>query len=120
MLKSQKLVMVPDFCGLAKVTREVFKKAKIQINEYEGKAFSYGALADWAQNGIGSAVLPKSKIQSDIKSIPLIDGKNSVERVRYIAIGNINSNQSLKLFCEHIKNTAGHLSKGISLEHSCE
>jgi len=119
-LKSQKLVMVPDSCGLSKVTREVFKKAKIQLNEYEGKAFSYSALAEWAQNGIGSAVLPKSKIQSDIKSIPLMDGNNSVERIRYVAIGNINSNQSLKLFCEHIKNTSGRLSKGLALEQSCE
>ena len=119
-LKSQKLVMIPDSCGLAKVTREIFKKAKVRLNEYEGKAFSYSALADWAQNGIGSAVLPKSKIQSDIKSIPLMDSNNSVERIRYVAIGNLNSNQSLKLFCEHIKNTAGHLSKGLALEQSCE
>lgn len=118
-LKAQKFVMVPDSCGLAKVTREVFKKARIPLTEYEGKAFSYGALTDWAQNGIGAAVLPKSKIQTDIKSIPLVDSNNTVERIRYVAIGNTKTNPKLKMFTDHIKETAGRLSKGLALEQSC-
>lgn len=118
-LRTQKFVMVPDTCGLAKVTREVFKKARIPLTEYEGKAFSYGALTDWAQNGIGLAVLPKSKIQSDIKSIPLVDSNNAVERIRYVAIGNTKNNPKLKMFTDHVKETAGRLSKGLALEQSC-
>ncbi len=118
-LRSQKFVMVPDSCGLAKVTREVFKKARIPLSEYEGKAFSYGALTDWAQNGIGAAVLPKSKIQSNIKSISLLDSHEKSEQIRFVAIGNTAKNPKLKVFSDYIKETAPRLSKGLSLEHSC-
>lgn len=118
-LKAQKFVMVPESCGLAKVTREIFKKAKVPLHEYEGRAFSYSALTDWAHNGIGSAVLPRSKVGQDTKFLPLVDAHNSVERIRFVAIGNTSSNSRFKAFVEHIKNTSARLSKGLALEQSC-
>jgi DNA-binding transcriptional LysR family regulator len=118
-LRDEKFVMVPDSCGLARITREIFKKAKVPLNEYEGKAFSYSALTDWAQNGIGSAVLPKSKISKDTKSLPVMDSNSSVERIRFVAIGNTSSYSRFKAFTEHIRNTSGRLSKGLALDQSC-
>lgn len=115
-LKAQKFVMVPDSCGLAKVTREIFKKAKVPLNEYEGKAFSYSALTDWAQNGIGSAVLPKSKVNKETKSLPLLDSGNSAERIKFVAIGNTSSLSRFDSFVEHIRSTSGRLSTGLALE----
>ncbi len=117
-LGDQKFVMVPDSCGLARVTREIFKKARVPLNEYEGKAFSYSALADWAQNGIGSAVLPESKVGANIQYRPLTDTRNTVERIRFIAIGNSSSLQRFKAFTDHIRLTSERLSKGLAREPS--
>ena len=114
-LEKQTFVMVPDACGLARVTRDIFKKAKVPLNEYEGKAFSYSALSDWAQNGIGSAVLPKSKVTGTGKSVVLKDAENRVERIRFVAICSSSSCLRFKAFAEHIRNTSGCLSKGLAL-----
>jgi DNA-binding transcriptional LysR family regulator len=118
-LKGQKFVMVPDTCGLASVTRDIFKKAKVPLDEYEGKAFSYSALTDWAQSGIGSAVLPRSKVTQDTQALALTDSSNSPERIRFVAIGSTSSRVRFKAFTDHIKNTAGRLSQQLALEHSC-
>ncbi|NQZ30990.1 MAG: LysR family transcriptional regulator [Oceanospirillaceae bacterium] len=59
-------VMVPDSCGLSEITRSLIRTSRLDIIEYEGKAMSYQVLADWASNGLGSAILPKSKIAAHI------------------------------------------------------
>jgi len=119
-LKNHKFVMVPETCGLAKVTREVFKKARVPLVEYEGKAFSYGALTDWAQNGIGAAVLPKSKIQANINSVPLTDTNGNNEQIRFVAIGNAAKNPKLKIFTDYIKEISPKISQGLSLQATCK
>ena len=111
--KSQKFVMVPDSCGLSVVTRELFQKAKIQLNEYEGKALSYSALADWANNGLGSALLPKSKIPKEMRPIPFVDGSGVAVRIQYRAIWNSSISANLKVFIPHLKDAADRLSKGL-------
>ncbi|MCL4485143.1 MAG: LysR family transcriptional regulator [Nitrospirae bacterium] len=116
-LKDQKLVMVPDACGLARVTREIFRKAKVPLNEYEGKAFSYSALTDWAQNGIGSAVLPKSKVSGPGKCVVLTDPENRPEHIRFVSIGSSSSGLRFRDFMEHIRKTSGRLSEGLALGH---
>ena len=59
-------VMVADSCGLSEITRSLIRTSRLDIIEYEGKAMSYQVLADWASNGLGSAILPKSKIAAHI------------------------------------------------------
>ncbi len=117
-LRNQKFVMVPDACGLARVTREIFKKAKVTLHEYEGKAFSYSALAEWAQNGIGSEVLPRSKVSLKTKSLPLVDASNSPEYIRFVAIGNTSSYVRFKAFVEYIRKKSGYLARGLALDQS--
>jgi DNA-binding transcriptional LysR family regulator len=58
-------VMVPDACGLAKVTRAVFRRHRLKLNEYAGTAMSYRVLEEWAHLGIGAAILPRSKISAE-------------------------------------------------------
>lgn len=55
-------VMVPDGCGLAKVTRAVFRRHRLKLSEYAGAAMSYRVLQEWANLGIGAAILPRSKV----------------------------------------------------------
>lgn len=54
------VLMVPDACGLAIITRELFSNQ--DLSEYEGRAMSYQVLENWALSGLGAAILPKSKI----------------------------------------------------------
>jgi LysR family transcriptional regulator, hydrogen peroxide-inducible genes activator len=63
-ISDETFVMVPDSCGLAQATRKLFRAHRRRINEYSGQALSYQVLEQWADLGIGSAVLPKSKVTS--------------------------------------------------------
>ncbi len=56
-------VMVPDACGLARATRAAFKARQLTLREYPGEAMSYQVLQDWAALGIGSAIVPQSKVR---------------------------------------------------------
>jgi LysR family transcriptional regulator, hydrogen peroxide-inducible genes activator len=54
-------VMVPDSCGLTRLTRAVFRRHRLKLSEYAGAAMSYRVLQEWAHLGIGAAILPRSK-----------------------------------------------------------
>jgi DNA-binding transcriptional LysR family regulator len=58
-----RLVLTDGSCGLAPATRELFARARLSIDEYAGHAISYAALEEWADLGIGGAVLPASQIR---------------------------------------------------------
>lgn len=115
-LQHQKFVMVPDACGLSRVTREIFKKAKVTLQEYEGRAFSYSALTEWAQNGIGSALLPRSKVSRDTVCIPLLDERHSPEYIRFVSIGNAASYARFSPFTEHLRKNSASLARGLGLD----
>jgi DNA-binding transcriptional LysR family regulator len=70
-----RLVLTIDSCGLAPATRELFKQSRIGIDEYAGHAMTYAALEEWAELGIGGAILPASHIRAS-HAVPLVrDGK---------------------------------------------
>ena len=115
-LKGQKFVMVPDACGLARVTREIFKKAKVALHEYEGRAFSYSALTEWAQNGIGSALLPRSKVTGETPWIPLKDDSHVAEYIRFFSIGNSSGYSRFKAFTDYIRKNSASLARGLGLD----
>ena len=58
-------VLGPDGCGLAAATRHLFKSAGLKLKEYRGQALSYQVMQDWAELGIGSTILPASKIAAE-------------------------------------------------------
>jgi LysR family hydrogen peroxide-inducible transcriptional activator len=60
-------VLGPDGCGLASMTRNLFKKAGVTLNEYTGQALSYQVMLEWADIGIGATILPESKISSPFR-----------------------------------------------------
>jgi DNA-binding transcriptional LysR family regulator len=60
-------VLGPDGCGLAAMTRNLFKKAGATLKEYTGQALSYQVMLDWADIGIGATILPESKITSPFR-----------------------------------------------------
>jgi DNA-binding transcriptional LysR family regulator len=73
-IRDETFVMVPDVCGLAQVTRAVFRRHRYKLNEYPGEAMSYAVLQEWAQLGIGAAILPRSKVSDTGAEITGKDG----------------------------------------------
>ncbi len=61
-LDGDTFVMGPEVCGLAEATRNVFRNNGAELIEYRGKAQTYGIIEEWAELGIGSAILPKGKL----------------------------------------------------------
>jgi LysR family transcriptional regulator, hydrogen peroxide-inducible genes activator len=71
-IASETFVMVPDACGLTKTTRALFTRQGLTLNEYAGQAMSYAVLQEWADLGIGSAILPRSKLQEGTAAVILM------------------------------------------------
>jgi DNA-binding transcriptional LysR family regulator len=69
------LILTAGHCGLAQATRQLFDSVSLRLNEYPGKPISYSAVQEWTDLGIGSGLLPASKVNSDhTRSFsPLVD-----------------------------------------------
>ncbi len=73
-IAAETYVMVPDACGLARTTRELFRRHRRKLIEYSGEAMSYQVLEEWAALGIGAAILPSSRITiKDNAAFPITD-----------------------------------------------
>jgi DNA-binding transcriptional LysR family regulator len=71
-ISAETFVMVPDTCGLAKITRSIFQRHRLTLHQYSGEAMSYRVLQEWAELGVGAAILPKSKVSGGVGSDILI------------------------------------------------
>jgi DNA-binding transcriptional LysR family regulator len=80
----ERLVVTVGNCGLAGATRALFAAARIPIDEYPGEALSYGALEDWAELGIGGALVPAALIRRAPSTALVIDGQPA--RLDYEAV----------------------------------
>jgi DNA-binding transcriptional LysR family regulator len=72
------ILLTNGTCGLAPATREMFQRARIAIRTYAGEALSYAALEEWAELGIGGALIPASHIRR-APSVALVDDGRPVE-----------------------------------------
>ena len=57
-------ILVPDSCGLTTFTTQLFATHGLPMNSYPGEAASYRVLEQWADLGLGTAILPRSKLSS--------------------------------------------------------
>lgn len=111
-------VMVPDACGLSRTTRELFRNHRHKLHEYSGEAMSYQVLEEWASLGIGSAILPKSKITSSKNStFEIIDKYNREVIISFEAAWcRVDSHSShLATFSNHLKNVVPSIIGGLEL-----
>jgi DNA-binding transcriptional LysR family regulator len=60
----EQFILVPDSCGLTRFTKQLFGSHDLPLRTYPGEASSYGVLEQWASLGLGSAILPRSKLTS--------------------------------------------------------
>jgi DNA-binding transcriptional LysR family regulator len=61
-LVDHQFILVPDGCGLTRFTHQLFEAHERALRIYAGEANSYQVLEEWARLGIGSALLPESKL----------------------------------------------------------
>lgn len=63
-LTENQWILVPDSCGLTVFTRDLIEGSGLQLKTYPGEAASYRVLEDWSRMGLGSALLPQSKLST--------------------------------------------------------
>jgi DNA-binding transcriptional LysR family regulator len=61
-LASDTFLLVHDRCGLTIRTRQLFRAHRLLLNQYKTSAVTYSVLEEWACLGVGSAILPRSKV----------------------------------------------------------
>ncbi|MCE9576314.1 MAG: LysR family transcriptional regulator [Deltaproteobacteria bacterium] len=71
-LGTDRFVMVPDQCGLARTTRALFASASVPLQTYAGEAMGYHVLQEWAALDLGSAILPASRLTTKTRALPLM------------------------------------------------
>jgi len=80
------LLLVPDTCGLTTFTRDLLADRGLPLRAYSGEAASYRVLEDWAGMGLGSVLLPRSKVTRVDSSVrPVVDARGAVVTIAYEA-----------------------------------
>ncbi len=112
-IRNNTFVMVPDSCGLSEITRSLLRTTRKEVKEYEGKALSYQVLADWASHGLGSAILPRSKILPHIPKQQIFKS-NKPAKISFEARWLSKDNKSLKKLIQHFKLNSDEIVRGMA------
>ncbi|MFF5185931.1 LysR family transcriptional regulator [Streptomyces sp. NPDC000345] len=87
----ERFILVPDTCGLTTFTTQLFQAHEMPLNTYPGEAAGYRVLEDWTKLGLGSAMVPRSKLTSpDVCHRPLLDQGREVQ-ISFEAVWNADS-----------------------------
>jgi hypothetical protein len=79
-------LLVHDACGLTRVTRQLFASRRLPLKEYEGQGVSYQVLEEWTRVGVGSAILPESKLSAPGLGHPIVLGNGHRATIRFEAV----------------------------------
>ncbi|MCZ6724161.1 MAG: LysR family transcriptional regulator, partial [Gammaproteobacteria bacterium] len=112
-IRDKTFVMVPDSCGLSEITRSLLRITRNEIKEYEVKALSYQVLADWASHGLGSAILPRSKILPHIPKQQIFKA-NKPAKISFEARWLSKDNKPLNKMIQHFKQNIDEIVRGIA------
>ena len=85
-IADDEFLLVHDSCGLTFQTRQLFRTRRLPLKVYEGQTVSYQVLEEWARVGIGSAILPQSKLSSPELGRPIILGNGQPAVIRFEAL----------------------------------
>ena len=79
------LILVPDQCGLTSFIRRLFDDAGKPLRAYPGEATSYGVVAEWTRLGLGTALLPLSKLAGSARFAPALHHEDGPVLISYEA-----------------------------------
>ena len=109
-------VMVPDACGLARATRDLFRRHRRKLATYSGEAMSYQVLEEWAALGVGAAILPTSKITTrDRPSYPIVDRRGQPVMIDFEASWTTEGARAahIREFASHLKSVVPSIVAGL-------
>ena len=115
-IAAETYVMVPDACGLARTTRELFRRHRRRLVEYTGEAMSHQVLQEWAALGIGAAILPQSKLAANRRSAyPIVDRAGQPVTIGFEAVWPRGEGRAphLVAFTEHLAKVAPRIAAGL-------
>jgi DNA-binding transcriptional LysR family regulator len=115
-IAASRLVLPVDSCGLAPAIRELFEQARIAVREYPGHAMTYAALEEWADLGIGGAVLPASHVRQGPSAPVLRDGKPVELAYEAVWRKDLQVAQHAKDFVRYLAAVVPHLVDGMRSE----
>lgn len=105
-IAGDEFLLVHDACGLTCATRQLFRARRLTLNAYEGQAVSYQVLEEWALVGVGSAILPQSKLSAPGLGRPIVLGNGRPAMLRFEALWSPVIEQA-----PHLRALGDHLSK---------
>lgn len=116
-IAEQLLVFTKGDCGLAPATRELFTSAKLRVQEYRGEALSYSVLQEWAELGIGAAIMPGSRIEGDETRFPPVMSDERPVEITFRAAWNRDavSRPHIEAFVRYLRMTVPKLVSGQDL-----
>jgi DNA-binding transcriptional LysR family regulator len=118
-IADEMFVMVPDACGLARATRNLFRSHRRKLLEYSGAAMSYQVLEEWAALGVGAAILPLSKLATTAHESFSITDKSGREVTIAFEAAWPRTNASapyLKEFANHLSTMVPKLIAGAAVK----
>ena len=84
-VSKERIALSADACGLASAVRGLFAESSLSPSYYSGEALSYPVLEEWAELGIGGAILPESRIRGDASRFPVVCHKGKPQWLSYEA-----------------------------------
>jgi DNA-binding transcriptional LysR family regulator len=91
-LADRDLILLPDTCGLTKFTVDLLRTRNLPLRSYAGEASSYRVLEEWSKIGLGSALMPESKVNgADTARRHVIDEEGHLLEIFYEAVWNPHS-----------------------------
>jgi len=109
-----RLLLTDGSCGLASATRELMTRARLAIDEYPGHAISYAALEEWAELGIGGALLPVSHIRKAKSSALVKDDKPITLTYEAVWRKDLVVGDHTKAFVTYLRSVVSRLARGIA------
>ena len=95
-------------CGLASTLREMFRASGHEFRQYPGQALCYSVLEDWASLGIGSAILPRSKVSRVSNARGLLLENGNVASITFEIVWNKRS-----VLASHVKELLRYFKKVV-------
>ncbi len=110
---NETILLTAGECGLAPATERLFAEAGLETSYYPGRAMSHAALQEWAELGLGAALLPASRIVGDPGRFPTVTsgGRSAVIRHEAVWQGDVRSVPHIGAFLSTLPATARALVK---------
>lgn len=114
-IAGDEFMLVHETCGLTALTRKLFRARRLRLKAYEGQAVNYQVLEEWARVGVGSAILPRSKLSSADIGHPLVLGNGHPALIRFEAVWSPVTTRAphLQALVQHFKHAGQALARPV-------